>query len=257
MGFREQRDREMRAKLLFLALLMVPAASYAQDAQRDRLREAFPAEAVTQIERILAEAEAAGVPSQPLVAKALEGAAKRVPAPLVVSALSAYAERLQQATALVGPERGEAAVVAAADAMRRGVPADAIGTMAGQHEGDLAVPLVVLADLVEAGVPVEGAFNVVENALNRRQGPDEMLAIPGAVRRLVREGRLPAEAAAAVGRAIGSGLFPGIGNLQNLPGVGAPNGPPVPPGAGPPEHARKKGPPVDPPVGGPPPDGVL
>lgn len=230
----------MREKLLLLlAFVALPATAAAQDAQRERLRQAFPAEAVTQIETILAEAEASGVPSDPLVAKALEGAAKRVPADRVVAALTVYAERLQQATEIVGPERGASAVVAAADALRRGVPAAAVRAVSG-HQGDPAVPLVVLADLVEAGVPVDGAFSVVENALDRQHGPEDILAIPGQVRRLMREGRLPAEAAAAVGQAIGRGQFRGVGPHGNL-GAGPPGGPPVPPGAGPPEKAKGKG----------------
>jgi len=235
--------------LVALALAL-PGPSWAQDAQRERLRQAFPAEAVTQIEAILAEAEAAGVPSDPLVAKALEGAAKRVPAGLVVTALSDYAERLHVATTVVGAERGPSAVVAAADAMRRGVPAEAVQTMAGRHQVDLAVPLVVLADLVEAGVPVDGAFNVVESALTQQHGPDDMLTIPGQVRKLMREGQLPAEAAATVGRAIGRGQFRGVGNPHGTPGAAPQGGPPVPPGAGPPDKAKDKGKGKGPPPGG-------
>lgn len=246
----------MKAKWLsILALMALAGTSVAQDVQRERLREAFPAEAVGQIEEILARAEAAGVPSEPLLAKALEGAAKRVPAERVVAALSAYANRMEQATTLVGPSRGDAAVVAAADALRRGVPADALKALS-KHEGELAVPLVVLADLVEAGVPVQGAYNVVESALNRRHMPDDMLAIPGAVRRLVREGQLPAEAAATVGTAIGRGQFRGVGNPHGTPGVGPPSGPPVPPGTGPPGQNKGKGKGKD--KGkGPPPGGLL
>lgn len=240
----------MRAKLLsILALMALASVSSAQEAQRERLRQVFPADAVTQIESILAQAESEGIPTDPLIAKALEGAAKRVPTERVVAALSIYAERLQQATSLVGPQRGVGAVVAAADAMRRGVPSTAIGALASEHPGDLAVPLVVFADLVEAGVPVPGAYNVLEHALSREHAPEEMLAIPGAVRRLVREGQLPAEAAAAVGEAIGRGQFRGVGNPHGTLGVGPPSGPPVPPGAGPPDKAGEKGKGKGPPPG--------
>ena len=229
----------MRGIVLLVLVHALPGAVLAQDARLERIREAYPAEAVTQIEGILAESEAAGVPTGPLYAKALEGVAKGVPADRVVAALSAYAGQLQNAASLIGPEHGTTAVVAGADALRRGVPAEALRSLAGRHRGDLAVPLVVMGDLIEAGVPADGAYEVVEGALEQQQAPDEMLAIPGAVRQLMREGRGPGEAANAVGHAIGRGQFKGVGP-QGKPGATPPKGPPVPPGAGPPDHAGPK-----------------
>ncbi len=229
----------MRGIVLLVLGLALPGAVWAQDARLERIRQAFPAEAVSQIEGIVAESEAAGVPTGPLYAKALEGVAKGVPAQRVVAALSAYAEQLRNAASLVGAEHGSTAVVAGADALRRGVPAEAVRSLAGQYRGDLAVPLVVMGDLIEAGVPAEGAFEVVEGALQKQQAPEEMLAIPGAVRQLMREGSGPGEAANAVGRAIGRGQFRGHGQ-QGTPGAAPPKGPPVPPGAGPPDHAGPK-----------------
>lgn len=226
----------MRGIVLLVFWLALPGALLAQDARLDRIRQAFPAEAVTEIEVILADAEAAGLPTGPLFAKALEGAAKAVPADRVVAALSDYSTRLQEATSIVGSDRGPTTVVAGADALRRGVPADALRLLAGRHGGEIAVPIVVMGDLIEAGVPADGAVQVVEGALKQKHNPDEMLAIPGAVQRLMREGQGPADAANSVGRAIGRGEFRGRGR-----GVGPHKGPPVPPGAGPPGQAKKKG----------------
>jgi hypothetical protein len=227
----------MRAIGLAILLSALPGALWAQDARMERIRQAFPPEAVTEIEAVLTRAEAAGVPVDPLLSKALEGAAKGVPAVRVVAVVSSYAETLRRTQELIGPDRGTAAVVAGADALRRGVPAQTVRAVAGGHSGDLAVPLVVLGELVEAGVPVEHALQVVQEALTKGRGPDEMLAIPGTVRRLMREGRSPGEAAQMVGRAIGRGEFdPAMGP----PGQAKPKGPPVPPGSGPPD--QKKGP---------------
>jgi hypothetical protein len=223
----------MRGIVLLVFWLALPGALLAQDARLDRIRQAFPAEAVTEMEAILADAEAAGLPTGPLFAKALEGAAKGVPAARVVAALTDYSTRLQEATSIVGSDRGPTTVVASADALRRGVPAEALRALAGRHDGEIAVPIVVMGDLIEAGVPADGAVQVVEDALQQKHNPDEMLAIPGAVQRLMREGQGPADAANAVGRAIGRGEFRGRG-------VGPHKGPPVPPGAGPPGQAKKK-----------------
>ena len=155
----------------------------------ERVRQAFPAETVSQIENILANAQAAGVPSGPLMDKALEGAAKGVPGNRVVIAISAYAERLQETRTLVGADRGVASVVAGADALRRGVPQQLMGTLASRHQGDIAVPLVVLGDLIEAGVPADQAYGIVDDALAQDHLPEEILVIPGAVERLMRQGQ--------------------------------------------------------------------
>lgn len=237
----------MRAIILTLsasAILAAPAA--AQDDPRVRLREAFPADALSRIEQVLADAEAAGLPAAPLLDKALEGAAKGVPPDRVVAALDAYSGRLARAGAALGPERSPGELVAGADAMRRGVPENTLGALARDHAGDLSVPLVVLGDLMDAGVPVTRAYDVVRIAMERGSPPDRMLGIPGAVRRLIREGRLPDQAASAVARAFERGP----------PGAGMRNGPPVPPGAGPPDGRGppdRKGPPDGQgPPGGPP-----
>lgn len=240
----------MRAIALFSLTLALPAALAGQDARLDRIRQAYPAEVASRIEAILADAEAMNVPVEPLVSKALEGAAKGVPGERVVTALSSYAGRLEEAASLVGGDRDADDVVAAADALKRGVPSQAVRSLAGGSSGDVAIPLVVLGDLIEAGVPVDGAYDVVEDALARRPRAEELLAIPAAVRRLIREGKLPDEAASAVGIAIAQGQLPAaVGG--GGPGVGPPSGPPVPPGAGPPGRgAGSRGkPPVKPPGG--------
>ncbi len=238
-GRAKQRAMKMRATAALILLAALPTLAIAQDGRLDRVRQAFPDRAA-EIESLLATAEAAGVPTDPLIAKALEGAAKGVPGDRVVAALSNYAERLGTARRLMGGDREVTTVVAGADALRRGVPAETVGSLAAQHQGELAVPLLVLGDLMAEGVPVDHAFEVVQNALGRGQGPDDMLAIPGAVRRMMREGQSPAEAAGAVGRAIGHGKFGEVmgppGQLKTRPG----KGPPVPPGSGPPDHAGPK-----------------
>ncbi|HSG82228.1 MAG TPA: hypothetical protein VLC48_08265 [Gemmatimonadota bacterium] len=210
---------------LSLALPAVPGRATAQDDVMARIRQAYP-NAAAEIETIIADAEAAGAPGDALAAKALEGAAKGVPADRVLPALNQYSLRLRESVQLLGRERGPAAVVAGADALRRGVPPEQLRTMAMEHQGDLAVPLMVMGDLIEAGVPANNAYRVVSRAMHQHQEHEEMLAIPGAVRQMMRAGQGPGPAADAVGQAIGSGQF-----------HGARQGPPVPPGSGPPEHA--------------------
>ncbi|NIR42823.1 MAG: hypothetical protein GWN99_03015 [Gemmatimonadetes bacterium] len=229
----------MRTILILIIWLAFPAGLAAQEARLDRVRERLPAETVNRIEVILAEARSADIPTDPLLDKALEGAAKGVPAERIVAALSAYTALLIEARGLVGPERDIGELVAATDAVRRGVSEAAIASLANEHEGDISVPLVVLGDLVAVEVPVDRARQVVKDALARGASPDELLAIPAAVRGLVRQGRTPEDAATAVGIAFLQGGLPGLIEIAG-PLLEPPIGSPVPPGAGPPVEAGSK-----------------
>ena len=231
----------MTRGILGLVLLAAsPGVLLTQDARMDRIREAFPAETVTEIEGILTRAEAAGVPTGPLLDKALEGAAKRVPPDRVVTAISSYAGRLGEARSMIGLDRSTMDVMAGADAVRRGVPPATVRTLAQEHHGELTVPLVVMGDLVEAGVPADHAYRVVRNALEKEHTSDEMLAIPWAVRRLMHEGQSADQAAGMVGRWIGSGDFNHMIGPQGRGWGMPPAGAPVPPGSQPPDHMGRE-----------------
>lgn len=244
--------RMRRTTALFL-LFALPNVAAAQDARLERIRQAFSPEAVAQIESIVIDAQAAGVPVEPLLDKALEGAAKGVPAERVVAAVGSYSQRLAESRSLVGPGYDAAAVVAGADALRRGATPETVRSLAGSGPEELAVPLVVLGDLIETGVPVEQAYAVVQEALTKQHGPEEILAIPGTVRRLMRQGQSASDAAGSVGNAIGRGRFGDMLGPPGQTGASPPKGPPVPPGSGPPDHA---GPKKDKGKGKPPPGGV-
>jgi hypothetical protein len=116
------------------------------------------------------------------------------------------------------------ALVAAADALRRGVPATALGQI-GDARARTPMALVVLADLVETGVPVDRALDVVREALARRTADDEMLALNARVRAAMRQGESATAAADRVRRGI-----------QDRP-ASTPTrdraGPPAPPGSQP------------------------
>jgi hypothetical protein len=242
----------MSGKTALILLLALPNVALAQDTRMERIRQAFPPDAVAQIETIIVDAEAAGIPTEPLLDKALEGAAKRVPTDRVIAAVTSYSQSLAESRSLVGVDHDAAAVVAGADALRRGVQPQTVRSLASASTGGLAVPLVVLGDLIEAGVPQLEAYAVVEGALAQQHGPDEMLAIPGAVRRLMRDGQSASQAAGAVGNAIGHGKFKDVVGPHGRAGASPPKGPPVPPGSGPPDHA---GPKKDKGKGKPPPGG--
>lgn len=246
----------LTAALTAGVLLLAPGPLAAQEAQEapdqpgqevvQRLQQQYGEETVSSVEELVQSLREQGVPAGPLWDKALEGASKNVPEGRFAAGIRGYGQRLVNASNTLPDPADRSALVAAADALQRGVPESALRDVARQASGrsgaESAIPLVVLGDLVSAGVPVEDARSVVGSALKRGQGPREMLVTSWAVRDLIGKGQPPTNAARQVGRAVGRGQAP-----TSVPGVGSPpadvprpGGAPIPPGAGPPGG---KGPP--------------
>lgn len=191
----------------------------AQETARDRARSTLPPAVFQELDRMGAEMAREGIPAELLFNKALEGAAKRVPADRIVPAVRDYAGRLTRARGMFGATSPPALLVAGADALQRGVPEGALQRM-GAREDRSPMAVLVLAELVETGVPTDRAEELVGEALRLRAREREMLGIPEQVRRLMRQGQTAQDAAEQIRRALRRGR-------------GGSVGPPVPPGSEP------------------------
>lgn len=239
-----------------LALLAVAHPVQAQgepDPRLERIRTTLPAGALERVEASLAEARRQGLPVEPLLDKAVEGIAKNIAGERIAGAVGVLAGELSRARTLLrdGVPPVPADVAAVADALRRGVPEGSVRRLS-ERAGDgepVALAVHTLGDLMDRGVPAGQALTVIEAWRERGARADELRELPAAVERLMRQGVLPEQAAAAVAGAMRQGGPPGlVGN----PGMGRPGGPPIPPGAGPPsERGEPKGT-GKPPGGGPP-----
>lgn len=170
-----------------------PVTAGPTESARARAQRTLPAEIFAELEELSAEMEAGGVPGEPLFAKALEGAVKRVPPDRLVAGVRAHAGRLQMAREALGPGANAPLLVAGADALQRGVPADALRALPSDRPRS-PVALLVLAELMESGVPTDRALETVQQAMRQRIQDRRMLDIPARVRRLVRDGVPPREA---------------------------------------------------------------
>jgi len=214
--------RETLVLMVFLAIGQVPLG--AQETARERARAILPSTLFPEIDALASQADREGFPSEPLFNKALEGMAKRVPSERLLPAVAAYANRLREAHGAFGTSSTGPLVIAGADALQRGVASEALRSLGrgeGGGPGPSPMAVLVLADLVEAGVPAERALGVIQEALRMRAREQQMLGIPAQVRQLMRRGQSPQEAADQVRRALQRGRGGG--------GVG----PPVPPGSEP------------------------
>jgi hypothetical protein len=204
----------MRCRLPAGALLgvLVLAPASTLRAQASPLDGRIPPQTATEVERVADSARAAGLPTEPLFDKALEGATKHAPDARILAAVRGLAHRLADARAALGASAPDADLVAAAGALYQGVqPSDLTQLRAARTGSSLALPLVVLADLIVRGVPPSTATSVVLDLERTGAGDEAFAALRREVEHDIANGAPPAIAASTRAR----------GTLYALPPVRA------------------------------------
>ena len=115
------------------------------------------------LQALLDSVSAKGIPTAPLINRALEGAARRVNGKIILQVVRAHALALGQAREALGASSPLDELEAGAVALRAGID---VGTLVDLRAvrptaGSATVPLVVLADVLERGVPKADARNAV------------------------------------------------------------------------------------------------
>lgn len=142
-----------------LALLALLCAAPAQ-AQEPRLVGRLSDTLRADVEAILASARRSGLPTEPIVDRALEGASKRAPDDRILAAVRRLAGDLAVASDALGPA-ADAEVTAAAAALRAGARPDDLRRLRERRPGSVTVAAAVLTDLVALGVPSDTATAAV------------------------------------------------------------------------------------------------
>jgi hypothetical protein len=192
-----------------------PAALGAQEVGvRSRLAaRGLPAELVREVAAVADDAAARGLPGAAVADKAIEGWAKHVPAERILSAVQQYAGRLGEAYAALGrsglAEPGAEIVVAAAEAMGRGLGAADVGAVvrAARAPAAIAPGLTVAAALTAQGLAAGAAVGVVVDAMHRGRTVNQLLDIPSMAQAMRSEGLDPGE----IGKRMIRGDEPGTG----------------------------------------------
>lgn len=156
--------------LLFFLSFPPPAENAA--AQDPRLSARLDSVTLPKVEAVLVTAQRRGLPIEPLVQKALEGASKGAPGSRIVTAVEAMLADLTRAQHGLGRSASAGELVAGAAALRAGATLEMVERLrrTGPDDG-VAVPLAVFADLVAGGMTVNAAWHSVEDLAQR--GGDE------------------------------------------------------------------------------------
>ncbi len=164
-----------RAAMLAALVAVAPASALAQDA---RLAAALDGETATAVQRVVADAQSRGLPTDPLIVKALEGAVKGAPGPRIVTAVRDLVERLRAANDALAPNATDAEVAAGAAALAANVPAKVLRDVReAQPERSVAVALGVLTQLVSKKVPVDQASRHVISLMKRDADQQSLIAL--------------------------------------------------------------------------------
>jgi hypothetical protein len=153
----------MRPSAVLLALVgllaALPAGLRAQDR---RLAERLDPVTANNVQHLVDSARATGLPTEPLVQKALEGSTMGASGDRIRSAVEVLLGQLGRAREALGGRASEAEHTAGAGALRAGLPAGSLRQLHDMRSGrSLVVPISVLTDLVAEGVPAEQATREV------------------------------------------------------------------------------------------------
>ena len=188
------RARSMVRVLALAATVLAARSATAQDA---RLAGRLDVGTRAAIERLIDSARAAGLPTEPLVDKALEGASKGAPGPRIATVVRALASDLGRARAALGPGASGQDIEAGASALRAGVSPAALRELRRRRDGQrLAITYAVLSELIARGVPVDSAVRAVAGLRGSGAGDAELIAFQRDVERDIAIGAPPATATA-------------------------------------------------------------
>ncbi len=167
---------------------------------------------------LLDSARAEGLPTEPLVSKALEGASIGADGTRIMTAVRGLRQRLGAARAVLG-SASASDLVAGAAALKAGIePATLTRLRAARPKDPLAVALVVLADLVSRGVPADTAGKLILAVATKGAGDEAFDALRRDVARDIVAGAPPLVAAAVRTQGV-------LGTTADATGTGLTNTP--------------------------------
>ena len=172
------------------------------------------------VRSLLGRASALGLPTAPLMSKALEGVAKKASTKSIESAINALEKRMRRASALLAPDPTVDELAQGADALYVGVPDQTLRQMrALAPKRSIATELGFVTELVARKVPPKKASAWVLDLMARNVTGAQLTALNSAVQEDVAAGIAPAVALNLRGRGIMSLLPPppSAATLQGRP----------------------------------------
>ncbi|HXS22590.1 MAG TPA: hypothetical protein VN719_00030 [Gemmatimonadales bacterium] len=203
----------------FLVIAMLVAVAPALVAQDPRLEARLDPATRAAVAALVDSARAAGLPTEPIIDKALEGTTKGASSDRIMAAIHTLSADLQAARTALGPTAPDGDVIAGASAIRAGAQPEILEQIRGvRGKAGISVPLAVFADLVARGVPADTASNVILHLAEGGASDADYAGLERSVARDIGAGAPPGASAAIrarvstgeVGAAAVGGPPPGV-----------------------------------------------
>ncbi len=213
------------AVLACAAFLAVPLAA---QSVRSRLEGRIPSEAIAAVDSLVQFASQEGLPTEPLIQKALEGGAKHVAGPRIVAAVQVTLGQLRGARDLLvragdQPPVLPAEMTTVAWALRRGLPPPLVErVVAGLARPPRAAALHAVADLVAHRFDPDSAAGLIIEAVQDGVPQERLLDVSAAVLQQVQRGHTRADALAIVRRGLPNLPAPSKPTRGNVAGARRP-----------------------------------
>jgi hypothetical protein len=183
----------VRWTIMGLCLAALPAMAGAQES---RLVGRLPDAARVSVDSLIESARGRGLPVEPLVDRALEGAAMGAAPGIIVGAIRRLHDELIVVRGAFGGAATTAELTAGVSALRAGATSQDLARLRRLRPGrPLTVAAAVLADLAAAGVPADTAVSAVM-VLARDADDADYIAFRRNVQRDIEQGASPAAALA-------------------------------------------------------------
>lgn len=182
-------------RVVALAVALSFPALQGAEAQDPRLARRLDSATLAAVSGVVDSVRQQGLPLEPLVQRALEGAAKHAASGQIIAAVRHLARELGVAREALGASSSPAELSAAAGALRAGVRTSDLTQLRRRRAQSLTVALATLADLVASGVPPDSAAAAVL-AIAGSARDDQIADFRRAVQRDIALGAPPAAAAA-------------------------------------------------------------
>jgi hypothetical protein len=217
--------------LAWAAFLAVPLAS---QSVRGRLEGRIPSAAIPAVDSLIQFASQEGLPTEPLIQKALEGGAKHATGPRIVAAVQVSLGQLRDARDVLVRAGDQPPVLptemtTVAWALRRGLPAPVVErVVAALARPPRAAAMHAVADLVAHRFDPDSAAGLIIEAVRDGVPRERLLDVSAAVLQQVQRGHTRAEALVSVRRELPDLPAPSKPTRGNVAGARRPASPAPP-----------------------------
>ncbi len=165
-------------KRLVLVAMLVATRAQGQDVDMS-LRDRVDSSTFASLHAVISSAEAANLPTSPLVDKALEGVAKHASGDRIVAVVQDLAAQLAHARTVLGPAATADELTAGTAALRAGIQVGTIVDLRrARHGAPVTIPLAVAAELVARGMSPDSAASTILRLAAAGRGDADMAAVP-------------------------------------------------------------------------------